>query len=173
MNRAKYFVAVAVATLTLACSAISPELSREAGTLPDYDVLLGKPTEYIGETVVLGGYVLSVNNRKDSTQIVAIEAPLGTGQRPKSKDLSRGRLILDIEGFIDPEVYTKDRQITVGGRIMARVPDATFPHLRISVDELHLWPIPKPSPPPHYYDDHWCGYPWWPFYPWRHRGWCD
>ena len=156
------------------CSVISPDIAQEALPDPDFAELIRHVDRYRGETVVLGGYVLSVENFKDHTRIIAIEAPLGAGQRPKSKDLSRGRLHLLHDGFIDPEVYTRDRQITVGGRILESIgqPLPPYPYLRIQVKEMHLWPVAKPLPADPYWDDPWCLSPWW-YFPWHHRRWCD
>ena len=56
--------------------------------------LVAHAEQYRGKAVILGGYVLEVENLKDSTRILAVQAPLGFRQYVKSKDLSKGRLIL-------------------------------------------------------------------------------
>lgn len=131
--------------------------------------LIAGVDQYRGETVIVGGYIVSVENLKDHSRIVAVQTTLGLGQAPASKDLSKGRLILVYKGFLDAEVYTKDRRITVGGRILdssAHDPKATFPYLKISVEEIHLWPVRIPAAPyPYWYDDYWYPYPW----GWRHH----
>ena len=135
-----------------------------------YQELADNTEPYVGRTVVMGGYVLSVENLANTTRVTAVQAPLGSGQKPKSKDLSQGRLILIYSGFLDPEVYTKDRQITVNGILsgsstIARGEKTPFPYLEIQVAEIHLWPVEKPPPPYPYMDD-----PWYPFYyPWGWR----
>lgn len=135
-----------------------------------YPELISNTEPYIGRTVVMGGYVLSVENLENATRMVAVQAPLGSGQKPKSKDLSQGRLILMYAGFLDPEVYAKDRKITVSGTLsgsstVSGGEKTSFPYLEIQVAELHLWPVEKPPPPYPYWDD-----PWYPFYyPWGWR----
>ena len=167
------FVGAFLALVLCGCTVMSPNLADQAEPVPDFNALIHQADRYRGKTVILSGYVLSVENFKDHTRIIALEAPLGIGQRPKSKDLSRGRLILLHDGFLDPEVYTKDRQITVGGSIMAPAAEPPpYPHLRIQVQEIHLWPVEKPVPADPYWDDPWCSYPWW-YGPWRFRRWCD
>ncbi len=163
------------------CTVISKQTTDQAQPLPEFDQLIQQTDRYVGETVVLGGYVLSVDNLESHTRIIALEAPLGSGQRPKSKDLSRGRLILRYDGFIDPEVYTKERQITIGGQILEPITDdpPSFPYLHVQISEIHLWPEQKPVPEDPYWDDPFCYYPWRPYpYPWRYpywpyRYWCD
>jgi outer membrane lipoprotein len=165
------------------CSVMSPSVEQAAVPLT-FQELVDNTAPYIGQSVIMGGYVLSVENLEDSTRIVALQTPLGAGQNPKSKDLSQGRLILIHPGFLDPEVYTKDRKITVGGTLSgsstidqdAKTP---YPYLKIQVTEIHLWPVEKPVPPYPYPYPYW-DYPYWdnPWYPyyypwgWRHpHGW--
>ena len=150
------------------CAVMSRELQDNA--LPDlpFPELIDGVEQYQGQTVIVGGYIVSVENRKDLSRIVAVQTSLGIGQEPESKDLSKGRLILVYKGFLDPEVYTKDRRITVGGRILdssAHDPKASFPYLKIAVEEIHLWAVRKPVPAyPYWDDDFWYPYPWGTWY---------
>lgn len=131
--------------------------------------LIANAAGYKGQAVVMGGYVLEVENQKGQTRIVAVQVPIGSGQRLKSKDLSEGRLVLVYDGFLDPEVYEKDRGITVRGEILGgalndgKVP---YPYLRIEVLEIHLWPERERSEQDlrrHYDPFH--PYPWYRRYP--------
>jgi outer membrane lipoprotein len=140
-----------------------------------YRDLIEQADRYIDQTVVVGGYVLSVENQRDRTLVLALQAPLGVAQEPKARDLSEGRLILLYDGFLDPEVFTKNRKFTVGGKIIgssATEKEAeSFPYLRLKVEEIHLWPKePILRPDPYWYDPWWRPYPWyWYPYPyWRH-----
>ena len=156
------------------CTVMSSGVKEEALPPIPFPVLITDVERYKGDTVIVGGYVVSVENKMDHTRIVAVHSPLGVGEEPKTKDLSQGRLILDYKGFIDPEVYTKDRKITVGGKISdssATVKPAPYPFLQIEVDDIHLWPVEKPSTTPYYWDDDFFPhyyYPWW-WYPNRHH----
>jgi outer membrane lipoprotein len=139
----------------------------QEGALPQMPLsdLINNADGYKGQAVVVGGYVLEVENQQGQTRILAVQVPIGSGQRLKSRDLSEGRLILIYDGFIDPEVYKKDRGITVRGEILggtANDPEVPYPYLRIKVQEIYLWPEVKlrevdrrPE-----YD---------PFYPWYRR----
>jgi outer membrane lipoprotein len=151
------------------CAVMSREIQDKALPPLSFQELIAGVDQYKGQTVIVGGYVVSVENLKDESRMVAVQTSLGLGQEPESKDLSKGRLILVYKGFLDPEVYTKDRRITVGGRILdssAHDPKASFPYLKIAVDEIHLWAVRKPAPAyPYWYDDYWYPYPW----GWWHR----
>ncbi|NLX18754.1 MAG: hypothetical protein GXY53_05650 [Desulfobulbus sp.] len=142
-----------------------------------FDELVAEAQQHIGKTVILGGYVLTVENRADQTRLVALQTPL-SGQEPGTKDLSQGRLILLYRGFLDPEVYSKDRKITVAGTITGSsatesAAEEEYPFLRLQVEQIYLWPKPVPQPyrpydywhHPYYYDPWWRPYPW----HWRHR----
>jgi outer membrane lipoprotein len=128
--------------------------------------------QYIGETVIVGGHVVEVQNKNDQTLITAVQAPLGVRQEPKPKDQSQGRLILVYPGFLDPKVYTEHRKITVAGKLLGssqiETDDKPFPYLRVKVSEIHLWSVARPR----YVDPYW-NYGWWPYYHpypfwWRH-----
>ncbi len=158
-------VLVAVAT---GCSVMTPAVQDDALPPLPYLELVRQAGEYKNQTVILGGYVISVENQKAHTRMEVVQAPLGVGQKPKSKDLSEGRLVLIYEGFLDPEVYTKDRQITVGGQLLgssATESDPSYPYLRVQVRDIHLWPVEKPFPPNPHWNDY--GYPF--HYPWWHH----
>jgi outer membrane lipoprotein len=151
------------------CAVMSQEIQDKALQDLSFPELIAGVDRYQGQTVIVGGYLVSVENLKDQSRMMAVQTTLGFGQEPESKDLSKGRLILVYQGFLDPEVYTKDRRITVGGRILdssARDPKASFPYLKIAVEEIHLWPVKKPAAVyPYWYDDFWYPYPW----GWWHR----
>lgn len=158
----------------LAGCAGAPPVMQE-GALPQMPLpdLIANAPGYKGQTVVMGGFVLEVENQKGQTRIVAVQVPVGAGQRLKSKDLSEGRLILIYNGFIDPEVYEKDRGITVRGEILggaANDPEVPYPYLRIQVREIYLWPEEELLEPKHHpgYDPSY-PYPWYRRYPyWRY-----
>jgi outer membrane lipoprotein len=40
------------------------------------------------------------------------------GEEPDLRDLSQGRFVVYFKGFLDPEVYAKDRAITVAGMVI-------------------------------------------------------
>lgn len=156
------------------CSVIPAEVEKKALPHMDFQVLIREAGHHKGRTVILGGYVLAVENQQDHTRIVAVQAPLRNNQEPRSKDLSQGRLVLIYPGFLDPEVYTAGRKITVGGTLLGSSsadPDPDpFPYVRVEVEELHLWPAEQPLQRDYYHYPYWGWghpYPW----GWRHPYW--
>lgn len=177
MMRLTYILSIGSLILGMlwGCSVMSDQVKEEALPPIAFKELIKNVEKYKGDTVIVGGYVISVENKSDHTRILAVQSPLGVGERPKAKDLSQGRLILIYQGFIDPEVYTKDRKFTVGGRIStssAVTPKAPFPFLQLEVADIHLWSIEKPRSD-HYLEDDFYPYyyPWWWHSHRHHRYW--
>jgi outer membrane lipoprotein len=169
MKLLNVFTSIVLFIGLLSGCAISPVVQENALPSMPFSELIAHADQYKGRAVILGGYVLEVENHKDYTKILAVQAPLGPGQRLKSKDLSKGRLILIYNEFVDPEVYSKDRKITVGGNILegtAYDPELSFPYLKIQVNSIHLWPEEKQQPSNCLRDDVWINYqPWFLWYP--------
>ena len=149
--------------------AIAPVVQENALPTMPFSELIAHADQYRGKAVILGGYVLEVENAEAYSRISAVQAPLGFGQHVKSKDLSEGRLILIYDGFIDPEVYTKDRQITVAGNILEGAdndPELHFPFLKLKVNSIHLWSEEKPPLRDPFWEDVWFyPHPWYWGYP--------
>jgi outer membrane lipoprotein len=161
----------------LSCTVLSRQVRDEAiGPVP-FEELIADIDQYRGQTVILGGYVLEVQNRKDESVMTALQVPLQTGDKPASKDRSQGRLLITFKAFLDPEVYTKERQVTLAGKIIASSKDkpdaAPYPFLELEGREIHLWPLVKEYRPGYPYDDPFYPYPWyWHRYPHRYpRDW--
>ena len=155
------------------CAVISPQLRNESiGPVP-FKTLVHEADKYKGDTVILGGYILETQNLADKSIIKVLQAPLGSGENPKSKDMSQGRFVILTKGFLDPEVYKKDRKITVAGTVagikMEKVNDFSQPYLEIESREIHLWPKEEYYYPQPYYDPWYYPYPFfwrpYPFYP--------
>ena len=138
------FAILACALLLMSCSVMSKQVRKEAVSGPSFDVLVNDVEQYRDQITIVGGHVLKVKNESNSTEITALQVPLQSGDRPGSKDHSKGRLIISTSQFLDPEIYAKGRKITVAGKIIGSSRDeagaAPFPYLKLDAIELHLWP---------------------------------
>jgi len=164
--------------MLVACSVMSQTVEEEALPEIPFPELIAHADNHLNQTVILGGYVLEVSNQSDHSRMVVVQAPLGMGREPQSKDQSQGRLILEYAGFLDPQIYAKDRKITVAGPLLgSSATDARpepFPYVRLRVTEIHLWPEAQPIPYDPFYWDPWWGYPYpypyyYPYWGWRHH----
>lgn len=138
--------------ISVSCSVVSKNVRENAVSAPTFHELVNDVERYRNQLVILGGHVLDVQSQPDGSILNALQVPLKTGDRPGSKDHSQGRLVIHTSKFLDPEVYTKGRKITVAGKIISSSADkpadktgakqatSPLPHLKIETEELHLWP---------------------------------
>lgn len=170
MRPAFLWITAVVGMLTLSgCAVISQQVRARAYPPIAFKDLLQNPDAYRGKTVILDGYVIKTCNQVDNTLIFMLQTPLGLGQEPGAKDASQGRFMVSVKGFLDPEIYTKDRRITVAGTVIgSRVERDDQLHYRYPVlesIEIHLWPKYEYVYPYPYYDPWFYGpYDWGPYY---------
>jgi outer membrane lipoprotein len=146
----------------MSCSVISQQVRKESMAPVNFKTLVQETDKYLGNTVILGGYILETQNLPDKSSIKVLQVPLGLGENPKSRDVSEGRFIISHKGFLDPEIYSKDRKITVAGTIVGTAVEKVgkFPqtYLKIESREIHLWPKEEDYLGP-YYDPWYYPYP--------------
>ena len=118
---------IAILLGAIGCAVIPAEVSQNALHDMPLAELIRDAGRFRGETVVVGGYVVEVTNLEDQSRIIAVQAPLGIAQEPRAKDLSQGRIVIRSQGFIDPEVYKKERKITVAGNRHGQFADRAGP----------------------------------------------
>jgi outer membrane lipoprotein len=159
-----------------------------------FDPLRANPAGYVGKTVLLGGYIVSVQNLPDRTSLTVLQTPLGSGDRPESPIMSEGRFVVVADGFLDPAVYHEGIGITVAGTVTGpetvQIDQISYPTVGIKPVEMHLWPKETGYyRGPYYYDrydpfyynpyfynpyfyDPWYPWPRWPapYYPYRAPG---
>ncbi len=128
-----------------ASTAISRSFQETVNPAVTFESLLVRPDAYRGQRVVLGGYVLDVTNMPDRSAITVLQTPLDSFLEPEEREESRGRFIIESNRFIDPEVYTKGRRVTVGGTVIGSrtqkmgETEYTYTYPVVEAQELHLW----------------------------------
>ena len=133
-----------------------------------FELLLSEAKAHQDADVVLGGYILETLNEPDGSLLTMLQAPLGFRQEPKERDLSKGRFLVKSEQFLDPAVYSKDRKLTVWGKVLGARPEAlgnrVYEYPVIEAGEIRLWPKETPRKWPYdpFYD---CWPYWWHRYP--------
>jgi outer membrane lipoprotein len=163
-------VYITVAALLGGCASMVPETIRTAapGNVQITQVR-DQPQQYLNATVRWGGKIVSTRNERDRTELEIVGRNLDSEGRPQTDDISQGRFLVNVQGFLDPTIYKPTRNVTVRGRIESFV-DRSIEEYRytypvVVADTIHLWKSP-PLPlarRPYYYE---------PFYdPWRPWGW--
>lgn len=154
--------------------ALSRQFREQARLSLPFKALLEQGEAHEGRMVILGGYILETVNEPDGSLLTVLQAPLDSRNKPKSRDLSEGRFLVQTEKFLDPEIYSKGRKLTVGGKASGvrsqPLGNRLYRYPVIEAEELHLWPkepqYVKPHDPYYYYRAHpWYHYPYHP-YPW-------
>lgn len=173
--------------LCVATAACGPKILRDLraqGAAPvPFDLLLRDSAQYRGKHVMAGGYVLEIRNTGTGSDMIVIESPLDSLFEPGGKDESGGRFIFRSRGFLDPEVYAKDRKVTVSGVFSGisheSLGEGRYAYPVIEAGVVYLWPrveeLPHYYRHPYYWDYPW-DYPWYPGpyyrpYPWRPYPW--
>jgi outer membrane lipoprotein len=171
MKNLKWLSAVLFAVLFSSCSGLSRDVRKEVETTAPFDVLRQNAQEYVGKTVILGGYILEVRNLPQTTHLIVLQAPLDFQDRPRQRDQSQGRFIAVYDGFLDPAVYEEGRSITVAGPIIGRegvnVDGYSYPTIAIKPVEIHLWAKEeRRGTYPYFHDPFYGPFFYDPFYPW-------
>lgn len=98
-----------------------------------------------GKTALWGGTILDTRNLKDSTQIEVLAYPLDSSYRPLLESKPLGRFIIVHRGFLEPNIYTQGRLVSVLGKISGiqsgTVGETTYSYAVINSEQLHLWSL--------------------------------
>ncbi len=162
MHKLHTIFIIILAMLTMvSCSVISQQVRSEAVPPVPFQTLIEEADKYIGQTVILGGYILETKNLESETILKVLQTPLRFGEDPDLKKRSQGRFMVYHKGFLDPAVYSKDQVITVAGKVIGtvveKIGDDRIRYLKIEDREIYLWSNYTDNPP--YY------YPWpYPYY---------
>lgn len=176
---ARSLIALLTPLLFSACSSSIPSQIRSAPEgAPELAQAQQRSDELSGQAVRWGGIIQRIQNRQDHSRLEIIAFPLGSDARPLDSDQTLGRFIADIGHFLEPEVYTEGRQITVVGQLQGTerhsIGEFSYVYPVIKVEHYYLWPIKQvidhsndwrydPWHHPYYYP-YYPGYPW---YPWH------
>lgn len=95
-----------------------------------------------------GGTIAAIDNlEKGGTELEIVARPLARSGRPLHDDRSAGRFIAAIDGFLDPEIIERGRDITITGSVdglrSGKVGDADYSFPVVRVDDYRYW---KPLP---------------------------
>ncbi len=133
-----------------------------------------------GTRVRWGGEIIKTEPGPQQTCFYLLSRPLDSQARPLSGSAgdNQGRFVACRDGFYDPEVFTRGRELTVTGTLHGtlsqKVGDYDYAYPRVEADVVYLWPkrVPVVNYPPGFYDPFW-GPGWGPGYygPWGYPYW--
>ncbi len=107
------------------------------------DIQQGLATDK-GVTVRWGGVIANINNQEKQTWLEVVQLPIKSNGKPRDTDVSSGRFLVKIEGFLDPAIYAKGREFTVVG-ILSGMSDGKIGEFEykfpvVAAQGYHLWP---------------------------------
>ena len=147
----KIFILCIALLLSFSCTyPISKQLRSEAQKDNlEFPGVLADPSPSKGKTALWGGRIIEAINTKEGTDIIILETPLDFTGVPESAQSSRGRFIARSAKFLDPAVYSPEREITLAGEIAGAeersLGNVTYRYPVVLVKELYLWEKYYPS----------------------------
>ncbi len=132
------------------------------------------PEMYQGRKVIWGGSIISLKNLKDFTVIQVLQHPLDARDRVRTRKESAGRFLVVVAGYLDSEIYKKEKEIIVAGTLdEVRVEpinemEYAYPVLKpleiklfspigdSTYEQLSPWRYPPHFYDPYYYDPYLC-----------------
>ncbi|MGH8114153.1 MAG: Slp family lipoprotein [Rhodanobacteraceae bacterium] len=120
-----------------------------------------------------GGEIIETKPREQQTCFFVLAQPLDSQARPeRGNEASLGRFVACRQGFYDPEVFRKGREITVTGTLdgtmQHKIGEFDYTYPKVEANNVYLWPrrpaylaSPYYGPWGPYYDPFWGGWgPW-------------
>lgn len=141
---------VMLSVLLVGCASPMPEsLQMEPAKNPLLKAVLAQTDHFVGSIVRWGGTVASIENGAEETVLEVVERPLDESGRPWRSDRTHGRFLVQVKGFLDPDIYAKGRAITIKGVVNGdregEVGEHPYRYAVVQSQSLHLW---DKRPPP-------------------------
>ena len=170
MNIKLFSLLVLTSLVMLGCQ--SAPLLPVPKTNPPVAAVQSNPDAHKDQVVTWGGVILSSEAKKDGTEITILAKRLSSSTRPIESDVSLGRFITNINGFLDPAVFAPGREMSVNGIVTGtenrKVDDYDYLYPVVNATTYHLWPVRIKYEDDDYYWDPWYGPRYYP-YPYYHR----
>jgi len=163
-----------ILTLSACSSHIPPVIKQPLESAPSIGEVRDRADAYISQKVRWGGMILETENNQDNSSLTIVAFPLNDDGEPQVSDQSTGRFIALFDGFLEPLVFSREREVTVIGKLLKMetidVGEYAYEYPVIQVEHYYIWPV-KEDPvyvdyPPYWWYDPWYPYPY--YYP-HHR----
>ncbi len=165
-RRCKAVTLTISAFMALVLSAcVSPSPSGEVSIASVQDIQQGNAET--GLSLRWGGTIAKVHNKQDLTILEIVSRPLLRSGRPRHNDQTDGRFLAEVSGFLDPQIVSVGRDISVVGTVnrveKGQVGEADYQYPVMTVFNYRIWEKLNELDPKHIY----------PHYRERDRFWHD
>jgi outer membrane lipoprotein len=140
----KRFLSIHVVLLfSFGCAhVISEDIRSRVDTGVSLQEVFENPVAYRGSVVIIGGTIVGSVNKNDGTYIEVIEKPLNYRGIPRYSDSSYGRFIIVHHGFLETELFSGGRYVTVAGEVIGsrvqKLDEMDYSYLFLKSIEIHL-----------------------------------
>lgn len=157
MNKS-WLIAVAAAGLASCATVPTPLQGQFAPTSPR-DAAVNPASNQV---VRWGGEIIKVEPKAEATCFEVLGRELDLSARPMRRDPASGRFIACRNGFYDPEVFARGRDVTVVGQVTGidrgKVGEFDYAYPHVAADTIYLWPRRVRAMVSPYYDPWMYGY---------------
>jgi len=136
-------------------------------------VIRDNPEVYRGRLFILGGVIVNTKVTDEGTLIEAIYIPVDSYGYLEGTGPVDGRYLALYDGFLDPLIFEKEREITLAGEFIenrrGKIGEVDYVYPLFKIKQIYLWEEKRyyyvsPPPPPWYYPPWWWYDPWWRYY---------
>jgi outer membrane lipoprotein len=144
-----------------------------------FEQLIKNPDQYVGNSILLGGVIVSTENKNDGTLLEIYQTELDSSGEPKDVDISKGRFLAWDKDFLDSQIFRSGRRVTIVGVVKGveyrKVGQVDYHYPYLVVKDIYLWRNVRARMYPRYYWDYYGPmwgypypygwyYPYWGFY---------
>ena len=149
--------------LISACTTVPEQLEGDYPSVKPMDTGPGM----LETRVRWGGVILETRPEEGHTCFEILSRQLETSMRPRNADQTNGRFVACKPGFYDPEVFKKEREVTLTGKIIhidkRKVGEYDYQFPVVDIEFMTLWPVRRD--PAYYYHGPYSPYYWhYPYY---------
>jgi outer membrane lipoprotein len=145
---ALFLLMVAMLLMAGCTHVVSKQVLNEVDRNATFAQVVKDPDAYRGKTVLFGGAIIETKNFADKSQVVVLQQPLDRRDRPVAGDVSEGRFIILISGFLDPAIYSPGRLVTIAGKVVGKekhpMGEIEYTYPVVEKQGLYLWPVENP-----------------------------
>ena len=140
----RFIIYLALLVLSGCASQVPVLIKLPPNPDPEFHQVKQNVAAFQKQQVRWGGKIISVENKENSTWIEVLASSLNSYGKPSSRTDYEGRFIARVDGFLDPEQYSKDRKLTIFGTIetefVKRIDEYPYSYPLVNVKEYYLWP---------------------------------
>lgn len=142
-------------SMSLLIAGCATGISRQALSQVTYNgpftAVQRNPSGHADEVLLLGGRIIENRTLDGSSELVVLQMPLGSGDRPRNIDASEGRFLVRSGQFLDPSIYENGRLLTVVGRLAGsesrKIGGLDYVYPIVEAGEIKVWREPAPAWP--------------------------